>query len=182
MNTSQGNRITTARNTTRPELLNRAVQKQGRSGLELKVPPVALSAIAAAFMTSISAAAPAFDFTFPANFVASVSLTLMGALTSLAGVRSFRRAKTTVNPIKPDSTSSLVVSGVYGYTRNPMYLGFLMILLGWAADLSNAMALAVLPVFVLCMNRFQIFPEERVLAALFADDYAEYRAKVRRWL
>ena len=162
--------------------LKRAMRKQGQSGLGLKVPPAAQGVIAAALMWFASSAAPAFDFMFPAKSVSSVGLALIGALTCTAGVASFRRAKTTVNPMKPDSTSSLVVSGIYRYTRNPMYLGFLLILLGWAAFLSNVLALALLPAFILYMNRFQISPEERVLASLFAHDYAEYRARVRRWL
>jgi protein-S-isoprenylcysteine O-methyltransferase Ste14 len=83
--------------------------------------------------------------------------------------------------MKPDAASSLVVSGIYRYTRNPMYAGFLLILLGWAAFLSNILALIVLPAFVLYMNRFQILPEERVLTTLFADEYTEYLARVRRW-
>jgi protein-S-isoprenylcysteine O-methyltransferase Ste14 len=111
-----------------------------------------------------------------------VVLSLLGALTCLAGVVGFRRAKTTVNPMHPDSTSSLVVSGIYGYTRNPMYLGFLLILLAWAAALSNVLTLLSLPAFVLYMNYFQILPEERVLASRFPRDYTEYRARVRRWL
>ena len=87
-----------------------------------------------------------------------------------------------MNPMKPDPTSSLVVSGIYRYTRNPMYLGFLLILLAWAVALSNALALVSLLAFVLYMNRFQIVPEERMLASRFAQDYAEYRARVRRWI
>jgi protein-S-isoprenylcysteine O-methyltransferase Ste14 len=63
-----------------------------------------------------------------------------------------------------------------------MYLGFLLILIGWAAILSNVLALGVLPMFVVWMNCFQISPEERVLASLFANDYAQYRGRVRRWL
>lgn len=161
---------------------SQSAPKQGRSGLELKVPPVALSVIAAALMWAASWAAPAFAFTLRADYAFSVTLALVGAFTCLAGIVSFRRAKTTVNPMKPDSTSSLVVSGVYRYTRNPMYLGFLLVLLGWAVFLSNVLALMALPAFVLYMNRFQISPEERALASLFADDYAEYCAKVGRWL
>jgi len=111
-----------------------------------------------------------------------VGFVLAGALTCLAGVASFRRARTTVNPMKPDSTAALVVAGIYNYSRNPMCLGFLLILLGWALFLSNGLALLLLPAFVLYMNRFQIRPEERVLAALFAHDYAAYHARVRRWL
>ena len=102
--------------------------------------------------------------------------------TCVSGIVSFRRAKTTVNPMKPDSTSSLVVSGIYRYTRNPMYLGFLLVLLGWAAFLSNVAALAFLPAFVVYMNRFQIRPEERVLASLFPHDCSGIPAKVRRWI
>ena len=136
MNTSQTNRIITARTSTRSETpagplwLQGAVQKNGRSVLELKLPPVALGAVSAVLMWSTSSAAPAFDFIFPAKAMYSASLALMGALTCLAGVVSFRRAKTTVNPMKPDAASSLVVSGIYRYTRNPMYAGFLLILLG----------------------------------------------------
>ena len=95
---------------------------------------------------------------------------------------SFRRAKTIVNPTKPDATSSLVVSGIYKYTRNPMYMGFVLVLLGWAAFLSNLSAMALVPVFIVYMNRFQIQPEERVLSSLFPHEYPAYRAKVRRWV
>lgn len=185
MNTSQTNRINMARTSARPRtppVLCWLKRNQGWRGLELKVPPVALGAIAVALMWCVSAAAPAFDVLFPANSVWSASLALIGALTCLAGVVSFRRAKTTVNPMKPDSTTSLVDSGIYRYSRNPMYLGFLLILLGWAAFLSNVLALIVLPTFVAWMSRFQISPEERVLASLFANDFVEYRARVRRWL
>jgi len=185
MKTSQTNRITTARASTRPKtppVLRWLKHNQGWSGLELKVPPVALGAISAAFMWCVSAAAPAFDVLFPANSMWSATLALIGSLTCLAGVVSFRRAKTTVNPMKPDSTTSLVDSGIYRYTRNPMYLGFFLILLGWAVFLSNVLALVVLPTFVVWMSRFQISPEERVLASLFAKDYVEYRGRVRRWL
>ena len=84
--------------------------------------------------------------------------------------------------MRSDSTSSLVVSGTYKYTRNPMYLGFVLVLLGWAAFLSNLAALALLPAFVVYINRFQIVPEERVLASLFPHEYPAYQAKVRRWV
>ena len=81
-----------------------------------------------------------------------------------------------------NSTSSLVVSGIYKYTRNPMYLGFVLVLLGWAAFLSNLAAFVLLPAFVLYISRFQIRPEERVLASLFPDEYPAYRDQVRRWV
>jgi protein-S-isoprenylcysteine O-methyltransferase Ste14/putative intracellular protease/amidase len=162
--------------------LKRAVETQRQIGLELKVPPVALAVIAAALMWCARWAAPDFDFPFSSSLMFPMGLALLGASTCLAGVVAFRRAKTTVNPMKPDTTSSLVVSGIYRYTRNPMYLGFLLFLTAWAAALSNVLALISPLAFVLYMNRFQIVPEERMLASRFEQDYAEYRARVGRWL
>lgn len=150
--------------------------------LELKVPPLVLTAVTAALMWCASLALPAFDFAFSSNAVWPLGLVIAGVFTCLAGVASFRRARTTVNPMKPDSTAALVVSGIYSYSRNPMYLGFLLILLGWAFFLSNGLSLLLLPAFVLYTNRFQILPEERMLAALFTHDHAAYLARVRRWL
>ena len=158
------------------------VRQHGRSGLGLKVPPVAVAVIAAVLMWLAASATPAFDFLFPARTVTAASFAVIGATTAIAGVVSFRRAKTTVNPMKPGSTSSLVTSGIYRYTRNPMYLGLLLVLIGWAAFLSNLLAPVVLPAFVLYMNRFQIGPEESALATLFADHFSQYRTRVRRWL
>jgi protein-S-isoprenylcysteine O-methyltransferase Ste14 len=150
--------------------------------LALKLPPVAIVVIVAALMWIASSAAPGFDFFLPAKSLTSVSLALIGAGICLSGVLSFRRAATTVNPMKPNLASSLVVSGIYKYTRNPMYLGFALVLLGWATFLSNVVALALLPAFLVYMNCFQIGPEERVLASLFPMEYPVYRAKVRRWV
>ena len=153
-----------------------------QNGLALKIPPLALVVIVAVLMWVASAAIPSFDFSLPAKLLPAVSLVLIGAVICVSGIGSFRRAKTTVNPMKPGSASSLVVSGIYKYTRNPMYLGFVLVLLGWAAFLSNLAALALVPAFVVYMNRFQIQPEERVLASLFPIEYPAYQARVRRWI
>ena len=112
----------------------------------------------------------------------ALALGVMGQSISISGMMSFRRAKTTINPIKPSATTSLVTSGVYRYTRNPMYLGLSVTLMGWAVFLSNPLALLAVPPFVLYVNRLQINPEERVLSSLFGAEYAAYTEKVRRWL
>jgi len=112
----------------------------------------------------------------------ALALLVIGQSISISGMVSFRRAKTTMNPIKPGAASSLVSSGVYRFTRNPMYLGLSVTLLGWAMFLSNPLALLAVPLFVLYINRFQINPEERVLSSLFGAEYAAYKEKVRRWL
>ena len=99
-----------------------------------------------------------------------------------SAVLSFRRAHTTVNPMQPSSASSLVTSGIYRYTRNPMYLGMLFVLVGWALYLANVLVFLFLPAFILYMNRFQIEPEERAMTALFGQEFLEYASRVRRWI
>ncbi|QXI26141.1 methyltransferase family protein [Pseudomonas vanderleydeniana] len=107
---------------------------------------------------------------------------LAGVAICLAGVFSFRRARTTVNPLKPETASALVSSGVYRYTRNPMYLGFATVLVAWSIFLAWPPALLGVLGFVVYMNRFQIGPEERALASLFGSDFSQYCRQVRRWL
>lgn len=106
----------------------------------------------------------------------------VGLAIGLAGVRSFRSAGTTVNPLKPDGSSALVVNGIFRRTRNPMYLGLLLLLLGWGLYLANPFALLLVVAFPPYMNRFQIRPEERALEAAFGQAFTEYRRRVRRWL
>jgi protein-S-isoprenylcysteine O-methyltransferase Ste14 len=150
--------------------------------LELKVPPVAVGLAAALAMWLASRAVPSVVLPPIAREIIAPALVAVGAFISLAGVASFLRAKTTVNPTKPGSASTLVTTGVYRFTRNPMYLGLLLVLLGWATFLSNGLAFIVVPLFVLYMNRFQIVPEERALSALFGAEFDAYAARVRRWL
>ncbi|UCL84440.1 methyltransferase family protein [Pseudomonas sp. HS-18] len=107
---------------------------------------------------------------------------LAGAAVCLAGVASFRHARTTVNPLKPESASSLVVAGIYRHTRNPMYLGFAIILLGWCVFLGSALAVLGVAAFVLYIGRFQIRPEERALRELFGAEFEAFCGRVRRWV
>lgn len=154
-------------------------------GLELRVPPLAL---ALAFAVAMGLAALALPFaTFatlalPGRVVGAGALLLAGVSVALAGVWAFRRQRTTVNPLAPERATSLVTSGIYRASRNPMYLGFLLALAGWAVFLANAVAALLLPCFVAWMNRWQIQPEERALAARFGPEFAAYAQRVRRWL
>jgi protein-S-isoprenylcysteine O-methyltransferase Ste14 len=105
-----------------------------------------------------------------------------GLFFSAAGVISFKRAKTTVNPLKPEQASSLVSSGIYQFSRNPMYVGFCFFLVSLALFLNTLWILLILPAFMLYLSRFQIMPEERALTKIFGDSYLEYQTHVRRWL
>jgi len=150
--------------------------------LELKVPPAALVLIFAVAMWLVSVYEPSLAFTLPWRAAVAVAFVGVGIIISLVGVVAFRNAKTTVNPTKPGTTSTMVTSSVYRFSRNPMYAGFLLALIGWAAYLSHALALALLPAYVAYMNRFQIAPEERALSAKFGPAFAAYKQSVRRWL
>lgn len=150
--------------------------------LELKIPPPAVALIIASIMWGASLIAPVLEVPALMRVVVAVTIALTGMGVSLAGIIAFRRARTTVNPMKPETTSSLVCSGIYRATRNPMYVGVLFVLVAWAVFLSSAWALFGPVAFVLYINRFQIVPEERVLLAMFGADYSAYKSKVRRWL
>jgi protein-S-isoprenylcysteine O-methyltransferase Ste14 len=147
-----------------------------------KIPPLAVTLAAAALMWLLARASPAPEFVLPARGALALGLMLAGAGIALAAVLAFRRAGTTVNPLAPERTSSLVVQGVYRLSRHPMYLGMTLILLGWAVWLANVSALAVLPAFIACIDRFQIAPEEASMARLFGGDFLAYKARTRRWL
>ena len=150
--------------------------------LELKIPPVAIGLVAMAVMWLASWLVPALGFPFPGHRVLAACMAVAGAVISGIGVVLFRLAKTTVNPMKPESSSSLVQSGIYRLPRNPMYLGFFLALAGWALYLANVLAFLLLPLYVAYMNRFQIGPEERALRNLFGQEFATYASRVRRWI
>jgi protein-S-isoprenylcysteine O-methyltransferase Ste14 len=150
--------------------------------LELKIPPPVVALSLALLMWLTSLVFEPWPMPFGVRLGAALVLVAIGQGISISGILLFRRSGTTVNPFKPDATSSLVTNGIYRFTRNPMYIGLLLTLLGWAAFLSSPPALLYLAAFVLYMNRFQIEPEERALSSLFGAGYAAYRTRVRRWL
>jgi protein-S-isoprenylcysteine O-methyltransferase Ste14 len=106
----------------------------------------------------------------------------IGMALAIGGVVSFRRAKTTVSPMQPETSAVLVSTGVYSFTRNPMYLGMALALFAWAVYLSSMWSLLGPVLFALYITRFQIIPEERVLDRLFGAPFAAYKKRVRRWL
>ena len=150
--------------------------------LELKIPPPAALVVIAGAMWAVSLVGPSLGLRDPIRMVVAIAIALAGASIDLFSAVSFRRARTTVNPMKPERTSVLVTSGAYRFSRNPMYVGLLLVLVAWALFLNSAWALMGPAIFVLYMNRFQIAPEEKVLAATFGAAYSTYKSSVRRWL
>jgi protein-S-isoprenylcysteine O-methyltransferase Ste14 len=152
------------------------------NALELKIPPLALVLGLAGAMGFVAWQLPSLAFTLPWRHGLAVTVSAVGILFMLAGLYEFLKAKTTFNPMTPDAASSLVTSGIYRVSRNPMYVGFLLLLTGWALFLSHPLPFLFLPVFVLYMSRFQILPEERAMAAKFGESYDIYKHSVRRWV
>lgn len=153
------------------------------SKLELRVPPALVVVACAVAMWLIARGLGPSPLDRGVRLAAAVALALGGIALAVAGIREFRALRTTVNPLRPEEASTMVTGGVYRHTRNPMYLGMLCLLAAWAAWLGRLSPLIVgLPAFVLYMNRFQIRPEERALARRFGPAFAEYAARVRRWI
>jgi len=150
--------------------------------LEARVPPPLVAAVIALAMWVGSRLAPSLQLPNSLRVSVAAGALLVGIGFSAAGLLAFRRARTTVNPTRPEQASCLVRSGIYRITRNPMYVGLLCVLVAWAVFLSSVWPLLGPIVYVLYIQRFQIAPEERALGKLFASEYADYRAKVRRWL
>ena len=150
--------------------------------LELKIPPPLVALACAALMYAVVRLVPDWRWQWPASEMLGVGVALLGVALDALGLFAFLRAKTTVNPLKPSATSSIVQTGIYRYTRNPMYLGMLVVLLGFAIYLAHLLALLVLPLFAMYLSRFQILPEERLLSAKFGEAYRAYASRVRRWI
>jgi protein-S-isoprenylcysteine O-methyltransferase Ste14 len=150
--------------------------------LQLKIPPVLIAIIAAICMRVVKAAFPSFNIALPLRGTMASILSIAGGVISGLGILSFRHAKTSVNPMRFDSVSTLVTSGIYSITRNPMYLGLLFVLLGWLYFISSVISIVFIPAYILYMNYFQIGPEETVLESKFGTAFKQYKLKVRRWL
>lgn len=150
--------------------------------LELKIPPALLMLITGALMWLIDRAWPVDQLAGAWQQWAALGLSGLALLFVVAGVVGFQRAQTTVDPTQPEKASTVVTSGIYRYSRNPMYLGFALLVLAFAGKLGNPLTLIMVPVFVAYLNRFQIKPEEAALTELFGQEYIAYQQQVRRWL
>lgn len=150
--------------------------------LELKIPPLLLLGLAGLAMWLTARWLPALALDLPLTGAVAIALLLAGVAVAALGVVEFRRVRTTVNPMHPERSARVVDTGIYRFSRNPMYLGFVLALLALAAWLANPAALLWLPSFVAALTRLQIEPEERILGEHFGAAYADYCRRVRRWL
>jgi protein-S-isoprenylcysteine O-methyltransferase Ste14 len=150
--------------------------------LELKVPPPIAAVLAGGAMWVAARLLPAIHLAGQRRLLPTAICAVCGVIVALLGFSALHQANTTINPVNPERASSLVTSGIYRYTRNPMYVGLTALLVAWTIWLSVPWVIFGPAVFMLYLTRFQIIPEERAMSSKFGRDYDEYRRRVRRWL
>jgi len=122
------------------------------------------------------------SYRFQYQLSISLAVFFAGMLVLLVSGYLFRKANTTVNPMTPEKSTQLVTAGIYRYSRNPMYIGFLVWLLAAALFIGNLLSLLLLPLFIRLVNKLYIYPEEQALEKLFGDEFSVYKSEVGRWI
>jgi protein-S-isoprenylcysteine O-methyltransferase Ste14 len=159
-----------------------AVDFPTMNALELKIPPPVVLLVSALAMWLVARWLPQWSWPSTALAVLGGVLAVAGIALIGAAMLTFRRSRTTINPLKPGESAVVVRHGVFAVTRNPMYAGLAMILTGWACYLASAVAWLGVPLCIAYITRFQIIPEERILLGKFGAPFAQYLAQVRRWI
>jgi len=147
-----------------------------------KIPPPILLVLFGVAMWFVAKSEFAYPVSIPFALVIAIMLAAVGVLIAVLALRRFSAAETTVNPLKPDTATSLVQSGIFSKSRNPMYVGLVIDLVAWAVWLQSLGNIAMLLVFIIMLNEWQIKPEEAAMRKLFGHEYETYCRKVRRWL
>ena len=150
--------------------------------MKLLIPPPIQALLSAIMMWLISRYFLQANFSLTVINVFALVFLIIAAIIIILSINKFRETKTTISPLKLNKTSSLVSNGIYRYTRNPMYLGLLLMLFSTALFLKNFISFLILPLFILSITKNQILPEEEALENIFGEKYKNYKKKVRRWI
>ena len=145
--------------------------------MKTKIPPPVICLICMTIMYCLPTI-----LAFPQATWLVVMLVGLSGIIGITSVISFRLAKTTISPFHPNQTSHIVQTGIYRFSRNPMYLSIAIFLVAFAIYLENATALLVIPLFIWSINYLQIQPEEQMLEQKFGEEYLVYKKSVRRWM
>ncbi len=150
--------------------------------LVLKVPPPVQALVCGILMWMIDRQLSDGQLESAIQLPMAILFAVSGIVLVVFSMLAFRRASTTVDPFHPEEASHLVVDGFFGYSRNPMYVSLLLVLISWAIWLGSVYNVAVLVLFVTYITFFQIKPEEEAMRFLFGETYEHYCSKVRRWI
>lgn len=149
--------------------------------LELKIIPPIQFIISAGLMFSLNILFPHFYFSLQLNITITVVLVIVASLIGALALYDFHKHQTTFHPHTPEKTSKVVDSGIFAYSRNPMYVSLAVILVAFGVFLQNISSFIIVPIFIYYITRFQIIPEEKMLDKLFPNEYQAYCQKVNRW-
>jgi len=148
--------------------------------LNTKIPPPVVTILFAIMIFYFSDNFAYVDLPF--KIYISLFFISLGFIVTFSSARNFKKKDTTVNPMKPNETTKLVTDGFFKITRNPMYLGMLLFLLGLSIYNGLIVGLIFLPLFVGYITYFQIIPEENAMLEIFGEEFKVYMKKVRRWI
>lgn len=150
--------------------------------MSLRIPPLVQVLICGAIGWGLSSVTPFLAFEGVWRSAAALLFIAAGMAILALALGAFIRARTTVNPLAPERAETLVTTGLYRVSRNPMYLAMAAILTGGAFLMGNLSAFVAPILFVWLMTEFQIKPEERALQARFGEAFDAYRIRTRRWI
>ena len=150
--------------------------------LEARIPPPLIALVIGVGMWGVGKWQAALAVDPRWQLAVAILLGVIAFSVAFAGFLALRGAGTTVDPVNVDRASSVVTNGVYGITRNPMYVGLTILLAAWAVWLSVPWAFLGPVVLAMYTHRFQILPEERAMEEKFGAEYLAYKQRVRRWL
>ena len=145
-----------------------------------KIPPPFIAAGNMVLFYLSTLLLPAFEF--PGQTILGILIGLEGMIIIFLSINLFRKNQTTINPFKAHLTSTLITSGIYSFTRNPMYLGLSSIQVAFGIFLGAYVSIVLIPAFIIYMTNNQIIYEEEVLKKEFGDEYIKYLKSVRRWI
>ena len=152
------------------------------SMLECKVPPLAYVFFFSIIAYLLSRFWPLYLVHQPIFKILGCTLCCVGIAVMVTSAVQFRIRRTTLSPISPIHASVFVSNGLFRITRNPMYLGMALMMMGGVFVLGALSGGIVVALFMWLITKFQIEPEERALAARFGESYLQYKKTVRRWL
>ena len=116
------------------------------------------------------------------EFIFGSFMIISGLIIILSAIILFKKYQTTITPLNPSNATKLITDGIYKFSRNPMYLGLLLVLVGISIILNLTGGFFFILLFILYINLFQIIPEENAMVDLFKDEFLEYKKNVRRWI
>ena len=145
-----------------------------------KIPPPIIALVCA---LGILFSKPFFrEYSNVNNSSISILFFLIGIACFFFAIKLFKKHNTTISPLKPEKATSLIVSGIYMYSRNPMYLGMLFILISTSIRFNIIGGIISISTFIVYITKFQIIPEEEQLKRIFGEKFLNYKKKTRMWL